>query len=363
MAHKPLVNGAVSEVGGGKPLVNGTAYSIDKGKTLVNGTAFEVGFGGKPCTVKIRSQILGAQEAFEKVYVTIDGQQYKPNTITQGNGVYSDIATLTVPAGTVVHCSFNLGIGPMPPTVNVGDVAIATGESGLLEYDYVVNGSVIVDIIVRMMGYTMGLINITEIPETYYDIIVNSVDYGVLTVNKTSAVEYDTITITPNANDGYEYFGAVALYTIEGDVLGTQIAFDTSTFSFTMPAASVTITPIFGKPRTVTLINSIDDSSSYHPEVSYSVKLAVFPTAYYTEDATFVVMDGSYIECRINNVNILDEYGIYLNGNLVESDSGRNFYLALTVTSDLIIETTGYSEWSADSGFYDSRYMHITEIN
>lgn len=141
MSHRTLVNGTAYEISGGKTLVNGTAYSIDKGKTLVGGTAYEVGFS-LPCTVTIKSQVLGPQpQIFNKAYVTIDGQAYKAKELTQSSESAKDVATLVVPSGTVIHC-YSEGGGTLPGSISVNGGSVGTANGLITEYDYIVNGNI-----------------------------------------------------------------------------------------------------------------------------------------------------------------------------------------------------------------------------
>lgn len=86
MAHKPMVNGAVYEIDGGKSLVNGTVYEIDKGKTLVGGTVYGVEFAPSDPIITIT----GVDKKTTDVIIL--GVERKPGEV------------IVVPYGTVITC-------------------------------------------------------------------------------------------------------------------------------------------------------------------------------------------------------------------------------------------------------------------
>ena len=160
MAHKTLINGTLYSVSGGRTLVDGTAYTIEGGKSLVNGTAYEIGFrfityevnGGSmpsgyptkyssnsvttlPVPTRRGYSFAGWYEksdfsgsavtqipqgsSGDKIFyakwsviyctVTISGNSYEGSQnwadVTINGATYTSAQTLSVPYGTVMHCS------------------------------------------------------------------------------------------------------------------------------------------------------------------------------------------------------------------------------------------------------------------
>lgn len=146
---------------------NGNDIPLDS--VIVGGTAYEVVLA---LTVTIKSKIATAN-VFDRVYVTINGQQYKAKTVTSSNSPSVDVAELVVPRGTTMSCYAN-GCGTNANasiiTVNSKPAVQPTQSMVPAVYEYIINS----DIQVVLNGSYMSMnnliiasanIDITEIPE------------------------------------------------------------------------------------------------------------------------------------------------------------------------------------------------------
>lgn len=118
------------------------------------------------CTVTMKQALIGMLQNIDgKIYVTLDGQTYKP---TSGVSLSNNFATATVQSGTVMHCVADSSSAMMGnSTIRVNGDIVETAASALVEYDYKVKGDILA-IFIMHCGSPMIAnlnINITEIPE------------------------------------------------------------------------------------------------------------------------------------------------------------------------------------------------------
>ena len=74
MAHKPLVNSTVREIGKGKAMIGGTVREVSHGNALVNGTVYKAGF----------STPIGSLPVGTSVYFTINNTRTRCIIVHQG---------------------------------------------------------------------------------------------------------------------------------------------------------------------------------------------------------------------------------------------------------------------------------------
>lgn len=85
-----------------------------------------------------------------------------------------------------------------------------------------------------------------------YAITVASADNGSVTADKASAYSGQTVTLTVSPADGYKLESLAVKDANGGNVTATASS-DKTTYTFTMPASAVTVTPTFAEKTTVTL--------------------------------------------------------------------------------------------------------------
>jgi hypothetical protein len=122
--------------------------------------------------VTIKSKIATAN-VFDRVYVTINGQQYKAKTVTSSNSPTVDVAELVVPSGTAMYCYANgCGTNANASVINVNSKPVVRPTQSMVpsEYEHIISN----DTYVVLSGTYMSMngviiasasIEITEIPE------------------------------------------------------------------------------------------------------------------------------------------------------------------------------------------------------
>lgn len=85
-----------------------------------------------------------------------------------------------------------------------------------------------------------------------YAITVASADNGSVTADKASAYSGQTVTLTVSPADGYK-LESLAVKDANGDDVTATASSDKTTYTFTMPASAVTVTPTFAEKTTKTL--------------------------------------------------------------------------------------------------------------
>lgn len=260
-----------------------------------------------PATVTIISATSNSQYAS----VEIDGTVY-------GNTMTTD-TRISVPAGTVARCKAKGGMSSSTVKILRNGTEIKSGTGTVeVSYDYVITGNVMFSIL------GIGTTCTVTIAETYA-VNLNTVANGTLTAPGTSNAGL-TVTLTPIPNEGYMYGGAIVIYTLDG--VEQTIELDASTKTFTMPAADVTVTPVWSeKPPTaiVTVTHDAYDTRYFWTSCS---TVADGQTIWLGE-GTYELPIGTVITCE-GGVSFSQSRSasmkIYLNGQVVAETYPGNTY-------------------------------------
>ena len=213
-----------------------------------------------PCTVTIKSKFalysgVTPNPFMDRIYVELNGQKYQPTTLSLEK--HSDVATVIVPYGPVMHCCADSSIAPTMggSKITVNDtIVVDTGSvTQLAEYDHVITNDIMVELQAR--GSTNGniaiiaqmFLNIVDQPAYTVSVEVslsNGYQKGNLLLTKSIAREGDVVTFTPSVtHDGAEYGGSSVNYLQDGQTKTVYLSRDET--SFTMPAADVTLVANF----------------------------------------------------------------------------------------------------------------------
>ncbi len=97
-----------------------------------------------------------------------------------------------------------------------------------------------------------GTVTANFVAKQTYAITVASAANGSVTADKASAYSGQTVTLTVSPSDGYK-LESLAVKDANGDDVTATASSDKTTYTFTMPASAVTVTPTFVEKTTVTL--------------------------------------------------------------------------------------------------------------
>ena len=120
------------------------------------------------------------------------------------------------------------------------------------------NSTVSADIPVNAVRSTSGGSSSGSSSSRTYSVTVESSQNGTVTASSTRAEKGDTITVTASANSGYAVSG-VTVKTAGGDTVKVTDN-GSGKYTFTMPAANVTVTAAFGKAQTPSFADVSSDS-------------------------------------------------------------------------------------------------------
>lgn len=293
--------------------------TIPEGKvTKITDASGRVLWSAGPKTVKLN--IAGTGTVF--CYVQIgDGQPYYGET------------TVSVPVGTVIKCvathdTANPATAGKTATATLNGTTVAEGRPAYYEHIITTNTNIaLIYIASTTTNYYHSSISIIET----YGVNLNAVSNGTLTTTSNGAVG-STVTLTPTPDEGYVYSGATVTYTLNG--VEQTIELDANTTAFTMPAADVTITPLWSAvvaPTTATLTIDADSSSNSDvkgEDVYISINADIYPfpnipqyvvnpfkvTCENGGTHTFEVPIGTIINCKPKGK-------VYVNGTQVADGS------------------------------------------
>lgn len=296
-----------------------------------------------PKTVKLN--IAGTGTVF--CYVQIgDGQPHYGGT------------TVNVPVGTVLKCVATPDTAnPSLPADKIGTVIlngtkVAEGRPAYYEHVITTNTNIALMYIASIpTNYYLSNISIIET----YGVKLNTVPNGTLTANATANIG-STVTLTPAPDEGYIYGGATVTYTLDG--VEQTITLDANTTTFIMPAADVTVTPVWSEAptmATVTVRTSVSsDGKGKEVYITFPFEMAPGLTTNRQimasdSDTTVELPIGTVISCVAPIV--YDRGGVSVNG---ASTGQKNYNYTVVGNVSINLKATG-----TPSGTYGT--IEITE--
>lgn len=97
----------------------------------------------------------------------------------------------------------------------------------------------------QLLQYVGGTEDMWMTVKYYHPITVASADHGALTADQSEAVEGETVTLTASPEEGYTL---QSLTVTDGETEITPTQVNETTWTFSMPDAAVTVTPVFARP-------------------------------------------------------------------------------------------------------------------
>ena len=135
------------------------------------------------------------------------------------------------------------------------------------------NSTVSADIPVNAVRSTSGGSSSGSSSSRTYSVTVESSQNGTVTASSTRAEKGDTITVTASANSGYAVSG-VTVKTAGGDTVKVTDN-GNGKYTFTMPAANVTVTAAFSKTQTTVSFADVSSDSYCADAVKWAVENGV----------------------------------------------------------------------------------------
>lgn len=281
-------------------------------------------------------------------------------TVTIGNTSYSSTTgnvTIEVPAGTPVTCR---AYGNKSATIQVNGTSVAAGYPPV--YTYIATGNTHIFLMTekRYVWDQGGSTPSTHyyasvtISETYA-INFNIVPNGTLTTTSTGAIG-STVTLTPTPDEGYAYGGATVTYTLNG--VQQTIELDANTKTFTMPAADVTITPVWVYGGVVTKTLTSIAVTTPPTKTEYSTGEVFDPTgmvvtATYSDGSTaevtgYTITNGDQLSADMTTVNIS-----YTEGDVTATTTYEVGFVLPMCTVNI------YTKYTGINTFFENVYVTI----
>jgi hypothetical protein len=272
----------------------------------------------------------------QTVTVTVGGKTASFN-VTVNPATLVSIAVTAPPTKTAYNQGESLDLTGLVVTgtnSDGGTAPLAVTMANISGFDSAAAGPQTVTVTV---GGKTASFNVTVNPAPTYTVTVNSLTNGAVSASPTSAAAGTTITLTVTPASGY-VLQAGSLKVNNGAV---SVAGSGSTYTFTMPAANVTVGAVFTRQFGITIegpaeqmpaVNGVNSNASRTPptDISYSAG----------EFLTFTVDDSAYTHDD-NNLKW------YVDGNDVTPATGSSLevratsYIKRTYTLTAMIKKDG----------------------
>ncbi|MCD8107155.1 MAG: hypothetical protein LUE20_04220 [Oscillospiraceae bacterium] len=276
----------------------------------------------------------------------ISGNSYTSGNETVNCNVYLDDGALITLSGELTSGA-SIGVTTNTKPTQDNPVQITTAETSTTKYyetalNYFFSDDPDYEIRINETGGYLELCVPTEYSVTADQDIAN----GSVTVSATSARSGATITVTPEAAEGYEIVSVTYTYNNGTDDVTTEIPLSNGVYSFTMPAYDVTVSATFTK--TVVVTEPIDSSGlSAQYAIGGNLGSAYGSLTITSNDYNMI---GVY-EYGSGNVSFGDlctvsgyVYGIYATGNSTLTITGGSYtdnYVGIYIGSNATINLSG----------------------